>query len=64
MKNKLICFGYTGDYVCFLNMSREEAFEQFKIQEKEPNLNIENINLIEFEFENSFGVYDAWKSKE
>lgn len=62
MKNKLIVIGYLGIKKAYLNISREDAIKRYTDQE---GLDMEYESRLidevqEFEFNDEFGVYDAW----
>lgn len=68
MKNKLITIGWTGTKRCYLNVPREEAVRRFVKSEMYGYETTEEIALTtaeslveEFEFDDEFGAYDAWK---
>lgn len=65
MKNKLITIGFMGVKTAFLNVPMEEACRRYGIeQDLDPPTKeqIENggYEISEFEFDDEFGVYDAW----
>jgi tetrahydromethanopterin S-methyltransferase subunit A len=62
MKNKAIIIGMIGLKRCYINLSKEEAIERYKITEDLCLVDEEVLDDIEeIEFDDEFGVYDAWQ---
>ena len=55
MKNKLIVIGWMGVKTAYLNVPREEAINRYM-----QSRNVTSEDIEEFDFEDEFGVYDAW----
>jgi hypothetical protein len=63
MKNKLIIIGYIGLKRAYLNISKEEAVKRYISQtgyDEEYDKDLLD-DIREIEFNDEFGVYDAWK---
>ncbi len=56
MKHKLIVIGFMGIKRAYLDIPREEAIRRYMGDDTSPF----DEPVEEFEFENEFGVYDAW----
>ncbi|GJE78050.1 hypothetical protein [Methylorubrum suomiense] len=55
--NRLVVIGWAGVMRAYLNVPREEAITRYVQDEGEPPA---ADQIKEFEFTDSFGVYDAW----
>ncbi|RUX60132.1 hypothetical protein [Mesorhizobium sp. M7A.F.Ca.CA.002.12.1.1] len=64
--NKLVVIGWLGIKTCYLNLSREDAIKRYKQDNPDSLFEEEALKrpdlIQEFEFEDEFGAYDAWKS--
>lgn len=60
MKNKLIVIGWMGTKVAFLNVDREEAIRRAREEHDFDDVDAEH-HVYEFEFNDVFGVYDAYE---
>lgn len=65
MKNKIIAIGYTGNFTCYLNISRKEAIERY--MKNNPFITLEDIVIEymvkEFEFDDEFLSYSVYPKK-
>ena len=66
MKHRLVVIGWLGNKTCFLDMTRAEAIKRY--QEMNPPLFEGDTSskplpdlIDEFQFEDVFSAYDAWK---
>jgi len=60
MKNKLVIIGWMGIKTAYLNMSKEDAIKRYLIDEPDCE-SFDMPGFVEcFEFDDEFGVYDAW----
>lgn len=57
--NKLIIIGFISNYVCYLNVSREEAISRFIKENDWYTLDEVNNMTYEMEFKDSFGAYEV-----
>lgn len=57
--NRLVIIGCLSVRRAYLNVSREEALRRFLESENRGVLD-DTEEISEFEFEDEFGVYDAW----
>jgi len=53
--NWIIAIGYMSDFVCYLNISEEEAHLRYEREQGEKAANVRRID-----FTDSFGAYDVW----
>ncbi len=61
MKNRLVLIGWLGCKKAYLNVGREDAIARYCAEEKEDPANLLKDDIVEeFEFEDTFGAYDAW----
>jgi hypothetical protein len=62
MKNKLITIGYIGLKRAYLNISKEEAIKRYTSQSDYVEAYESDLldDIYEIEFDDEFGVYDAW----
>jgi hypothetical protein len=58
-KNKIVGVGGMGQFICFLNVDKEEAIKRYKAYFSLPEDSLK-YTIFEFEFNDSFWVYDAW----
>jgi hypothetical protein len=67
MKNKLIVIGWMGVKTAYLNVPKEEAINRymksnFGTPRSANQEDLADFDFVqEFEFEDEFGTYDAWK---
>jgi len=65
--NKLICFGYLSDKICYLNMTYYDAAVQYAkdtdctFDEMFDLLNKGDVDIKVVNFDNSFCAYDVWE---
>lgn len=59
--NRLVAIGYLSGFVCYLNMSREQAIARYKTDGEYMCDEMSELSIVEFEFEDRFGAYDVWK---
>ncbi|MCP4990912.1 MAG: hypothetical protein GY928_34175 [Colwellia sp.] len=63
-KNTLVTIGWTGTKTAYLNISKEEAIERYLKDNPDCKELVTQDGFVnEFEFNDEFGVYDAWKLK-
>jgi len=62
MKNRAIIIGWIGSKRCYINISKEEAIERYKNTDGfTVGYDDEALgDTREIEFDDEFGVYDAW----
>ncbi len=58
MKHKLVILGWRGVRTAYLDISKEEAKRRYRAA----NPIDECPEIDTFEFEDQFGVYDAWEN--
>jgi hypothetical protein len=56
--NKIIAIGFTSQYTCYLNLSREEAMRLYDQQYPDYKIKGQNLTVKEINFDRRFTVYD------
>lgn len=54
MDNTLVCIGFLGDMICYLNVSEEEAVSRYK-----QDVDYDDYHVVTINFKDKFGVYSV-----
>ena len=59
MKNRLVAIGYLGGFICYLNLSREQAIQRYLTDNEYMCQEITKLSIKEFDFTDRFEAYDV-----